>query len=328
MSDTIAILQGYAALLRALREHFAVTHAIEVATPVLSAAGITDPNVHSITAHLGNGKWRYLHTSPEFPMKRLLAAGSGDIYQICKVFRAEENGARHHPEFLMCEWYRVGWDHHRLMRELDQLLGTLRRKLSCHTTACQNDFVSSDYVSYVAAMESLCHVPFAQIDQRTLSKLLCEAGVDSPLSLSDSIDDWLDLTLSMLVLPGFAKDRFTFLYQYPASQAALAKTGFNDNGELVAHRFEVFFGAVELANGFHELTDPSEQRERFESENERRSQLDLPRIPLDEAFLAALEAGLPECAGVALGVDRLAMVLRGADRLADAIALGSDYDHT
>jgi len=298
-----------------------------VTTPTLVHAGVTDPHIHSLATHLDEVTTRYLHTSPELAMKRLLAAGVGDIYQICSVFRAEERGRLHHAEFLLCEWYRVGLDHHALMQEMDTLFRLLWEKLAVDSAGQPKPLARSQFVTYASVIESVCQEPLISLNQQKLCAVLLRHGIESSLLESDSLDAWLDLLMSCVVCPQFPSDRFTFLYDYPASQAALARTGLNAQGDSIAHRFEVFFGAVELANGFHELTDAAEQRARFEQDNIQRELNGLPKMPIDSAFLAALEAGLPECAGVAVGLERLLMVMLGAEKIADVLPLGSDYAH-
>lgn len=334
LNPPIDVLRQSAALVNALRAHFLGSNALEVHTPALSRAGITDPNIHSLMTEVRGSGQQYLHTSPEFAMKRLLAAGSGDIYQICTVFRDGERGRLHLPEFRMCEWYRVGADHHQLMREVDGLLQQLWQKLAAKTAG---QLEASHFVSYTTAIESACDLTLsvhnaaalepvnAKQTKSLIQNKLQQSGFDNPLDDSDTVDDWLDLLMTLLVFPTFPQDRFTFLYDYPASQAALARTGLNTLGDTVAQRFEIFFGTTELANGFHELRCAKEQRRRFEHELQRRKQLGLQAIPIDEALLCALENGFPDCAGVAIGLERLLMVLHGADSIANTLSLGAEH---
>jgi lysyl-tRNA synthetase class 2 len=244
-----------------------------------------------------------LQTSPEYAMKRLLAAGSGDIYQLCRVFRDDELGRWHEPEFTLLEWYRVGWDDARLMDEVAELL---RDVLADDRSAWR-----IARVRYSDALEHALGVGVGA-GSVALSAKLVEHGVDVPRGLAQ--DALLDLAFAAVVVPSFAADSLTFVYDYPASQAALARL--KPGIPAVAARFEVFARGIELANGFHELTDAAEQRRRFESEIEVRRQGGRAVPPLDEALLGALALGLPDCAGVAVGVDRLVALALGLDGVA------------
>ncbi|MGQ0656998.1 MAG: EF-P lysine aminoacylase EpmA [Chromatiales bacterium] len=296
------MLRRRARLIARIRAFFADRLVMEVETPALARAGVTDPHVASLTTQGSLGEsgahTLYLQTSPEYAMKRLLAAGSGPIYQICKVFRAGEAGRLHNPEFTMLEWYRPGFDYQDIMAEVEELL---RYTLGVHYC---------DRLTYAEAFRR--HAGFDPL-RATLPEIEA-AGRRAGVRMGDAgrleRDDWLDLLLSHAVAPHLGAERPVFLCHYPASQAALSRVLTCD--PPVAERFEVFVGGVEIANGFHELTDAAEQRLRFESDNARRCDLGLPTMPLDEHLLAALETGLPDCAGVALGVDRLVMVATAA----------------
>lgn len=234
-------------------------------------------------------------------MKRLLAAGSGPIFQICKVFRNGEAGRLHNPEFTMLEWYRPGLDHYALMAEVDELL---QRVLGTE---------GAEYLSYTQAFLRYLGVdPLSAARAELMACARC-CSIEPPAGLSR--DALLDLLLSHLVQPNLGEQRPLFLYDYPASQAALARS----RGP-VAERFELFLHGIELANGFHELSDAAEQRRRFEEELDRRREIGLPAVPPDERLLAALEAGLPDCAGVALGLDRLLMIACNARALDEVLA--------
>ncbi len=312
----LATLRLRAELLAGIRAFFATRDVLEVETPMLSAAAITDPHLASFaTVYSGPGprygQTLYLHTSPEFPMKRLLAAGSGCIYQIARVFRDGEAGRRHNPEFTLLEWYRVGFDHHRLMTEVAELATLLLRdRLS---------LTEPEWLSYRQAFERYLDL---NPHRATVAELAAGAerqGVPIPSGMpADDIDPWLDLLLTQRIEPHLGQGRLCFLYDYPASQAALARLRPGD--PPVGERFELYLYGVELANGFHELGDAMEQRHRFEAENAARQAQGLPVMPVDEYLLAALEAGLPDCAGVALGFDRLVMLAAGKKSLAEVLA--------
>lgn len=299
-------------MLQDIRAFFAGEGVLEVETPVLSRAGITDPHLHSFTS-----RWRdtplYLHTSPEFFMKRLLADGSGDIYQVARVFRDDEQGRFHNPEFTLLEWYRLGFDHHRLMDDVQALLQSLSLASNL-STAMQRR-------SYRQCFLEVLGIDPLDASAGALKDVTRDHDIDVPVGMGeDDPDMWLDWLMTQAIAPSF--EGFTFVYDYPASQAALAALDGDD--PRVANRFELFYGELELANGFRELTDAPQQRRRFEGENHLRRQRGLPQIPLDEHLLQALEHGLPACAGVALGLDRLLMLVTGADTI--SAVLGFDFD--
>ena len=263
----------------------------------------------------GGGRTVYLQTSPEYAMKRLLAAGSGPIYQLARAFRDGEAGRRHNPEFTLLEWYRPGFDQHRLMDEVAELLAEVAGVAG-----------PAERLTYAEAFRAHAGVdPFADPPER-LAEAARGATDGAVPDLGDDRDAWLDLLMGTVVEQrlGWSGDRRrpTFVHDFPASQAALARvrTPVPGAGPAVAERFELFVGGVELANGFHELADAAEQRRRFEADLARRRALDLPEPPVDERFLAALAAGLPDCAGVALGFDRLVMLAAGAGSIAEVLA--------
>jgi len=297
-----AVLALRARLLARIRAFFQARNVLEVETPCFSRAANPDPHIESFRLA---GESRWLHTSPEFAMKRLLAAGLGDCFQIARVFRAGEAGRRHNPEFTLLEWYRLAWDHHRLMDEVADLLGELL------------DAPPARRLTYREAF-----VEFAGIDPFTadvvdLRARAVEAGI-AVSDLGDDPDTWRDLLLTHLVEPNLPSEIPLFIHDWPASQAALARI--RPGSPPLAERFELYWRGMELANGYHELTDATEQRRRFEQENARRRLAGLPSMPLDEALLAALEHGLPPCAGVALGVDRLVMLAAGVDDIRQVLA--------
>ena len=292
-------------MLRAAREYFVATRALEVETPALSAAAVSDVHLASVTARACN-QARFLHTSPEYAMKRLLAAGCGDIWQICKVYRDDESGRWHNPEFTLIEWYRVGIEHHSLMSDVERLIGAMLPPAK--------QFDRAERLSYREAVQLHAGVDAFVDPTAVLVARLESAGIEVPRNMGDERDACLDLIMSTLVGPALGRERLTFIYDYPASQAALAKV----RGS-VASRFEAYLDGIELANGFHELADANEQRARFEQDQRERAKRGLPVNPVDERFLAALEHGLPECSGVALGFDRLVMCATDARHLDEVL---------
>lgn len=297
-----------AGLLKELRAFFETRGVLEVETPALSRAATTDRHLASFRVEQTRGSTLYLHTSPEFPMKRLLVAGAGDIWQASKVFRAGESGRHHNPEFTLIEWYRLGFDHHRLMREVAELIAALVPALAGEP----------EYLSYRQAFQRHAGVDPFQADAECCIAALRAAGREPPKANVLDTDGWLDLVAGELVYPALGHGHVTFIYGYPASQAALARI--RPETPPVAERFEAFVNGIELANGFHELSDAAEQRRRFEQDIALRKAEGKPVVPMDERLLAALEYGLPECAGVALGFDRLVMLAAGARSIEDVIA--------
>lgn len=306
----IATLETRASMLRSAREYFTATRALEVETPTLGSAGVTDIHVASVTATT-IGRRTFLHTSPEYAMKRLLAAGCGDIWQICKVYRDGESGRHHNPEFTMIEWYRLGMDHHALMSDVERLITTVLPPARA--------FDRSERLTYREAVN--LHAGIDPFDDpiAVLIARLESAGIEVPRDVQGDRDACLDLIMGILVGPRLGHDRLTFVYDYPASQAALAQI----RGP-VASRFEAYLDGLELANGFHELGNAAEQRVRFERDQEERAKRGLPPMPIDERFLAALEHGLPDCSGVALGFDRLVMCATGAKHIDEVLAFPFD----
>nr|WP_220484685.1 EF-P lysine aminoacylase EpmA [Stenotrophomonas koreensis] len=296
----------------AIRGFFAERGVLEVETPILSAAGNTEPNIDSFTTrfsgHVSAGpRERWLRTSPEYPLKRLLAAGLGDCYELGRVFRNGEAGGRHNPEFTMLEWYRVGWDHHRLIEEtvglMQQLLALVDRQARVEVLTYRELFQRHVCVDPFTASLQQLQAPLAgiQIDGEGLSR-----------------DDWLDLLMTHRIQPAFSNQVLTVVHDWPASQAALARI--RPGEPPLAERFELYLGQYELANGYHELNDAAEQRARFARDHAVRSERGAVLPPLDQALLASLDA-LPACAGVAVGVDRLLMCLLDTAAIADVLAL-------
>jgi lysyl-tRNA synthetase class 2 len=309
---SLATLRQRAAMLTAVRAFFAARGVLEVETPALSSAGVTDPALESIVANARSlGAPQYLQTSPEFAMKRLLAAGSGDIYQLCRVFRDDELGRWHQPEFTLLEWYRVGWDEQRLMTEVGELVETALAAAALGAAKAARRVVR---LTYTQAVRAVLGAP-PEAPTAELVRLLRKQGIDVPAGLDH--DAVLDLAFGTVVLGSFDSSAVTFVYDYPASQAALARV--KPTTPPVAARFEVFCGGIELANGFHELEDPAEQRRRFVADVEKRRAAGRHAPPLDERLLSALST-LPDCAGVALGFDRLVALATGSRELKAVLA--------
>ncbi|WP_070970541.1 elongation factor P--(R)-beta-lysine ligase [Vibrio sonorensis] len=305
-SASIERLKQRAHILAKVRQFFASKGVLEVDTPAMSHATVTDIHLHTFNTEFvgpgyANGQRLYFMTSPEFHMKRLLAAGSGCIYQINKAFRNEESGRYHNPEFTMLEWYRVGFDHHKLMDEMDELLQQI---LDCQ---------SAKRMTYQQAFIDVLSVCPLDASMEALKKVAGELGLQDIAEKEQDRDTLLQLLFSIGVEPKIGNDAPAFVYDFPASQAALAKINADD--PRVADRFEVYFKGIELANGFHELDDAKEQLKRFEQDNAMRSKMGLKPQPIDMNLIEALDAGLPSCAGVALGIDRLIMLALGCDHI-------------
>lgn len=301
---------------RLVREFFRARDVLEVETPVLSQAGNTDPNIASFSLEFsgrtdGAPRQRWLRTSPEFALKRLLAAGMGDCYELGRVFRDGEAGGRHNPEFTMLEWYRVGWNHRRLIEETAELVGTALSLLGRQAPL--------RVVRYRDLYRDALGIDPFTADDGDLCAALGDVEID-PDGLTR--DDWLDLLMTHRLQPAFDPAGLLAIIDYPASQCALARLRDDGDGHPVAERFELYLGSIELANGYHELLDAGEQRERFQHDGVVRQARGGGIPPMDEALLAALRAGLPACAGVALGVDRLLMAMLDTPRIADVLAFG------
>jgi len=310
---TIATLKQRAILLGKIRAFFAERNIFEVETPLLCHSSVTALHLHSFKSEYLNDdhsikETLYLQTSPEYAMKRLLSAGSGSIYQICKAFRnAGESGRMHNPEFTMLEWYHPGFNHHDLMNEMDELLQAILN------TSTADRFTYTEL--FVQQVGIAPHI--ASIEQ--LQKIAADQGINEIAQLDKTDkDNWLFLLMSHIIEPKLGQTKPVFIYDFPASQAALAKIRQAD--PPVAERFEVYYKGVELANGFHELSDAKEQHARFLKDLEKRKAAGYPSLPIDKRFLAGLEHGLPDCAGVAVGIDRLIMLAIGLDKISEVIA--------
>ncbi len=305
-------LQQRAELYRNLREFFYARNVLEVETPILSESGNTDPNIESFNVHFsgstqaGNAT-RWLRTSPEFALKRLLASNVGDCYELGRVFRNGEFGRKHNPEFSMLEWYRVGWNHLQLIDECIDLVKQLF-ELKAITLNVKRFTYKELFVSTLGIDPYVASNP-------QLSSTLQAVTEINPQSLSR--DDLLDLLLTHCIEPTFQARQLTVIYDFPASQCALAKIRYDDNP--VAERFELYLGSIELANGYHELTDAIEQNQRFDKDIAMRKSLGLVSPDKDQRLINALPH-LPACAGVAMGIDRLMMSLLKLDNINEIIA--------
>lgn len=304
-SSSLQALKARSNLNHYIREFFSLRQVMEVETPIISQASVADVNLKPVAAQVC-AKNTYLHTSPEYAMKRLLAAGSGDIYQICKVFRDDEVGSRHNPEFTMLEYYRLRFDLKTLMDEVAQLVGdylSIQNRLD---------------INYQQAVKQYASVDAFADQDKTLRERVNEF-VGEELLLSR--DECLDIIMSHVVEPNLPKDCLVFIYDYPASQAALAKTTNNVDGHCIAKRFELYVNGLELANGYHELTDVDEQKLRFAEEAKKiKNQTEQASRIQDQNFIHALESGLPECSGVAIGLDRILMLKQAVTSISDVLA--------
>ena len=312
MSVRLDALRLRAAVNALFRLYFAERDVLEVETPILSEAGNTEPNIESFTTHFtghvdAGSRLRWMRTSPEFALKRLLVAGVGDCYELGRVFRNSESGGRHNPEFTMLEWYRVGWNETMLIDEtvalVQQALALVGREAPVLSLTYRELF-----------LDRLGLDPFEAPDaalQEALSGQRIEAqGLTR--------DDWLDLLITHRLQPAFPDDRITVVRDWPATQCALARL--RPGNPPVAERFELYLGQHELANGYHELTDAEEQARRFQHDLAVRERRILSLPPMDHRLIDAMREGLPACAGVALGVDRLLMALMQTERISDVLA--------
>ncbi|MCS3902744.1 lysyl-tRNA synthetase class 2 [Methylohalomonas lacus] len=297
-------LRQRAALLTTIRRFMDARGILEVETPLLSRAAVTDPALQSFAVAV-DGTPYYLQTSPEFAMKRLLAAGSGPIYQVAKVFRDNERGRWHHPEFTMLEWYRPGFSVADMLDEIDALLLAL-------------ELPRSERLDYGALFQQATGCDPHCADQQTLQRRALDFGL---VSRDLSRVELLDFLFSSAVMPELKDRPCAIVSDFPLAQAALARIRRGADGKPdVAERFELFIHGVEIGNGFHELADAAEQRQRFQADQAERGRRGLAQRPLDENLLAALTAGLPDCCGIAIGLDRLLMQVSGAGRIDDVLA--------
>lgn len=306
-SATLNNLQLRAKILQKTRQFFEELGVLEVDTPLICASTATDPYIMSFETELllhGQREKRFLQTSPEFPMKRLLAAGSGSIFQVCKAFRNGEASVKHNPEFTILEWYRINFTHIELMEEVEDFLTYIL------------DTPHANRISYHDLFQG-----YFGINPHTASvKELQEIAEHNQLSFAGDAEDrdtWLDLLMTHIIEPELGQNAPVFIFDYPDSQAALARIRKQDNYH-VGERFEVYYKGLELANGYHELGDPEEQLQRFKKDNEVRKKLGYSFIPIDDYLLAAL-ANFPDCAGVALGFDRLVCLAANIKNITDVL---------
>lgn len=310
-SASIEVLKHRGVVLQKIRQFFIERDVFEVDTPALSHATVTDEHLYSFSTQFTHPfatqtNTLYLQTSPEFAMKRLICAGSGAIYQICKSFRNEESGRFHNPEFTMLEWYRPGFDHLMLMTEIDELIQMV---LGCGIA--ERVTYQDIFKQYLGC----CPLTTSLADIKTLAS---QYGYDDLAANENNKDTLLMLLFSQHVEPNIGQQRPCFVMDFPASQAALAKI--SAINPLVAERFELYFQGIELANGYNELTDGPEQLRRFEQDNIKRQNIGLDMMPIDQNFIAAINVGLPACAGVALGIDRLLMLALDCSKIGQVIA--------
>lgn len=303
-----------AQVLGKIRAFFLARNVIEVDTPLLAQATVTDVHLdafithynYSQDSHCDESKALYAQTSPEFAMKRLLASGYGCCYQICKAFRHEQHGRYHNPEFTMLEWYRLGFDHFKLMDEVASLLILVLDCQQVERISYQDLFIKEVNIDPLIA------------DREQLITLISSRDKLSDwLEHEDCVDTLLQFIMAELIEPNIGKCMPCFVYNFPASQASLAKI--NRQDVRVAERFECYFKGIELANGFHELTDAKQQKLRFDQDNDMRIRLGKAEHDIDNNFISALEFGLPACAGVALGIDRLVMLALSLSKIDQAI---------
>lgn len=315
-SASIETIKNRALMLTAVRSFFKERELLEVETPILSAFGTVDPYIDSfVVSSQFEEHVQYLHTSPEFAMKRLLAAGSGSIFQICHAFRDGEIGRLHNTEFTMLEWYRVGFSYIELIREVDDLVRMILRDLSYNR--------ETECITYQAMFSTYLGINPLSATIEQLIDCANQHGINiNAEAMGDNRDDWLNLLHSHVIEPQLGRGKLTFIMDYPASQAALARISPYDKS--VAERFELYIEGVEIANGFQELSDPQEQENRFIAEQNQRKKIGKMDIPYDKNFIAAMNQGLPDCSGVALGLDRLMMFALELDSIDKVLPFPAD----
>jgi lysyl-tRNA synthetase class 2 len=300
----IAALKARAVMYNKIRQFFTEREVLEVETPLMCARSITDPYIQPFMVDD-----KYLQTSPEYAMKRMLAAGVGSIYQICKAFRRDEAGNMHNPEFTMLEWYRVGFDHKQLMDEVDALLQLLL-----------DNKQPAQRRSYLELFKQFVGINPHTADIDQLQACAAEHNINlSPVVMAElNTTDWLQLIMSHVIEPKLVGDVPWIIYDFPAPQAALAKVVQSEYP--VAARFEVYMQGIELANGYYELLVAKEHVDRFTKDNQKRAQIGVNQHAVDERLIAALDAGMPDCAGIALGLDRVLMLKQKATSISEVLA--------
>lgn len=309
---SIKTLQQRSQIIQKIRQFFYQRDTLEVETPILASAGVTDLYLDNLTTKFALNSTQpplklYLQTSPEYAMKRLLAAGSGSIFQIFKAFRNDESGRYHNPEFSMLEWYRVGFDHFDLMAEMAELLQPLLGYRD-----------NIEQITYQAVFQKHLNIDPLTSSTAQLKQCLDDYNQPDLAQMSDDKTDLLQFLFSQCIEPQIGQSAPCFVYDFPAEQASLAKLSKTD--PRVAERFEVYYKGIELANGFNELTDPNAQLNRFKQDNQARRLQGKTEQPIDHKLIAALSSGLPQCAGVALGIDRLVMLALNKTHIDDVIS--------
>jgi lysyl-tRNA synthetase class 2 len=310
---TRPMLERRALLFARTRAFFAARAVLEVDTPFLINHPPSDVHIHSAQVEFPEAPTLFLHTSPEYAMKRLLAAGSGDIFQICHVVRALERSRMHNSEFTLLEWYRIGFSLDDLMTEVETLVSDL---------AGPNVAGVTERTTYRDVFRRELALDPLEASDAELARAAESSGFVRGAGVPASRDDLLDFLMGLRIGPALGRQGLTFVHAYPASQAALARRDPND--PRTAERFELYRDGVELANGYHELASSVEQRERFAADNQERRRRGMPTFPIDENFLAALATGIPDCAGVALGIDRLLMLATAASHIDEVIAFPTE----
>lgn len=313
-SANLSALRARARLNQAIRDFFVARNVLEVETPLLCQSTATDPHLTSFEL-TWQGRAHYLQTSPEFPMKRLLAAGSGPIFQLCKAFRADEVGRIHNPEFTLLEWYRPGFSLQDLMSETEALVRHLASLFGC------TEALVAQRLTYREAFMNALGIDPLLASDATLAAVAREHIEGAPQDWDR--DGWLNLLMSQVVEPSLPHG-MTFVWGFPPSQASLARCLPDMDGVPIAARVELYLGGMELANGYHELIDADEQRQRCRADIAQRQVSGLSPVPEPELLLGALHAGMPDCAGIALGVDRLLMWLLEAGAIAEVCAFTTD----
>lgn len=306
-TDKLSVLRDRSRMLTAARSFFAERGLIEVDCPIISTAASVDAHIDLIPSIDVQGNTRYLHSSPEYGMKRLLSEGIGDCYQLSHVFRQGEYGVKHNPEFTMAEWYRVDFSFQQL---IDETLDFVRVFLGA---------LDSEIISYREAMLKYAGFDYVKMSLEDLLQYLSVREIHVyEEALDEGKDGLLNIVMGVVVEPQLGIGKLCALSHYPSTQAALAKTVIRED-ESAAERFEIYYQGIELANGYHELADPVEQEGRFHAANEARKRLGKDTLPIDYRFLDALRKGLPDCCGVAVGFDRLMMLRHKASVISDVI---------